>query len=88
LPSYEFTGPGQHVYPETRDASSRPLGTVDPGDRRFFDDGPPDGMWSEVTGEQDPPADGEDPGGEAEALPEDPAPQPGQPVPPAVIPGT
>jgi hypothetical protein len=86
LPAYEFSGLTSAVYPETRDANSRPLGTVDHGDRRFFDDGPPDGMWSEVTGEQDPPADGEGPGGEGEAPPEDPAPQSGQPVPPAVIP--
>jgi hypothetical protein len=86
MPAYEYSGPGSRVYPESRDASGRNLGTVDPGDRRFFDDGPPDHLWAEVTG--DPPADDED------ANPEDEAgtaeggalvPQPGQPVPPAVI---
>lgn len=89
MPSYEFAGPGQHVYPESRDANSRPLGTVDPGDRRLFDDGPPDHLWAEVTGGGEPAEDGQDPGSEDEdgtAEGDAPAPEPGQPVPPAVIP--
>jgi len=65
MPAYEFTGLVQMVYPESRDATGRNLGLVDPGDRRFFDDGPPDHLWAEVT--SDPPADDEDTGGEGEA---------------------
>lgn len=85
MPSYEFQGLTSFVYPETRDAAGRPLGTVNPGDVRDFG-AAPDHMWSAVAGgEQEMPADVEAPG-EDKAPPEEPAPQPGQLVPPAAIP--
>jgi hypothetical protein len=46
LPSYELTGP-ERVYSGTRDVNGRPLGTVQPGDIRMFDDAP-DSWWVPV----------------------------------------
>jgi hypothetical protein len=81
MPSYEFTGPGPHVYPDTRDASGCHLGAVEPGDIRILDD-PPDGMW---TPEIPARGDGrEEPAGSAP--PAAPPVTPGQPAPPAVLP--
>jgi len=83
MPSFELTGP-ERVYPYARDVNGKPLGAVQPGDIRMFDEAP-DSWWVPVV----------PPGGEAEetaaeAEPE-PAPEPvpdgPQPAPPAVIPG-
>jgi hypothetical protein len=86
LPSFELTGP-ERVY-STRDVNGTPLGTVQPGDIRMFDDAP-DSWWVPVippgTGEaasEAAPADAPDPG---------PAPEPEPaaspvPAPPAVVP--
>jgi len=52
LPAYEFTGLTEMVYPESRDANRHLLGVVTPGDIRFFDDGPPDHLWSPAGADQ------------------------------------
>ena len=93
MPSWEFRGPYPTTYTAGRDVNGVNLGTVEPGDFRMFDDGPPDRWWVPVI----PPGDGEgtgdgqdaDPGAAEGDAPEPPAgPDPGapQPVPPAVIP--
>jgi hypothetical protein len=38
VPSFVFSGFVPTVYPETRDANGRPLGTVEPGDIRMLDE--------------------------------------------------
>jgi len=92
LPSFELTGP-ERVYSETRDVNGRPLGTVQPGDIRMFDEAP-DSWWVPVI----PPGAGEaassDEAAPADA-PDAPAPDPASepepaaapvPAPPAVVP--
>lgn len=50
MPSYLYSGPGERVYPEGRDASGTHIGTVTPGDIRIFDEPPADGWWTpEIT---------------------------------------
>jgi len=90
LPSYELTGP-ERVYSETRDVNGRPLGTVQPGDIRMFDEAP-DSWWVPVI----PPGTSEaaSSGEQAPAdVPDTPAPAPEPepaaapvPAPPAVVP--
>lgn len=99
MPSFEFQGFVSTVYPYGRDANGRPLGTVDPGDIRFFDEEP---AWPWVPvippGTNETPSssggsgdEGEgDPGpADAPAPPADAAPEPAAvpvPAPPAVVP--
>lgn len=102
MPSFEFQGFVSTVYPYGRDANGRPLGTVDPGDIRFFDE-EPDWPWVPVIppGTNEPPSssDGEDeqrggietgPGpADVPAPLADAAPEPAAgpvPAPPAVVP--
>jgi hypothetical protein len=87
MPEYEYHGPGERVYPETRDALGAHLGLVGPGDVRHLDEAP-DQWWTPCEGA----GEGDDAGaaeGDAPDLPDDPEPAPGGPVPapPAVIPG-
>lgn len=49
MPSYLYSGPGERVYPEGRDASGAHIGTVTPGDVREFDEPPADGWWTPET---------------------------------------
>jgi hypothetical protein len=81
MPSYQFTGLTARVYPETRDAQDHAVGTVEPGERREFDEAPDD-LWA-LSG---------DSGGQDDDSQDEPEGEPGlagpQPVPPAVVPGT
>ena len=44
MTEYRFAGQIPYDYPASRDTSSRPLGTVEPGDVRDLDE-PPDIFW-------------------------------------------
>lgn len=74
MPSYLYSGPGERVYPEGRDASGAHIGTVTPGDIRIFDEPPADGWWTPEI----PPRDDEGNGGGIESDP-DPADVTGDP---------
>jgi hypothetical protein len=99
MPLYRFSGLVSHVYPETRDALNHPLGLVEPGDEREFEQ-PPDHLWvpagdgsggdggegTEPSG--DSAAGNQDGTGEETAPPAQPETPAGPvPAPPAVIPG-
>lgn len=95
MPSFEFQGFTETVYPDTRDVNGRNLGIVQPGDIRMFDDAP-DWLWvpvippgtSETSGSEDEPPAGQEAAAAVEAVPESvPAADPGPvPAPPAVSP--
>jgi hypothetical protein len=82
VPDFTYQGPGERVYPESRDSRGVNLGLVTPGDIRDLDEAP-DGMWLPLSedeelpdGQDGPPGDGPD-GGEPEApVPAGPAPAP------------
>lgn len=100
MPLFSFSGLVATVYPETRDAANRPVGTVQPGDVREFAQAP-DWLWVPAGGSDEQPGVPEDAAGVSgtgvpAAAPETPAlvpvpppaPVPAGPVaaPPAVIP--
>lgn len=91
MPSYELTGP-ERVYPYVRDVNGQPLGAVQPGDVRMFDEAP-DSWWVPVIppSTSETAASGEGSEAAADAPAPDPDPEPAAapapaPVPPAVVP--
>jgi hypothetical protein len=93
MPAFEFTGPVAQVYPFTRDARDRPVGEVQPGDVREFDEAP-DRMWVPSDGAQEHPGTGEEmqpaehPADGSMSPPVSNEPPPGPAVvPPAIVPG-
>lgn len=50
MPDHTYSGPGDRVYPETRDARGQHLGMVEPGEIRDLDQAP-DHLWHETTDE-------------------------------------
>ncbi len=53
MPAYEFTGLTPMEYPFDRDATGRPLGSVQPGDVRDLDK-PLDWQWTPAGSEDEP----------------------------------
>ena len=77
MPAYVLTGFMERYYPASRDAHGAPLGDVQPGDVRDFEE-PPDQWWVPADGTPAP-----DPAVEPDP---EPVPDGPQPAPPAVIP--